>query len=321
MKHDNSSEASIVNRAILAALLPVIALILYIEGQSYDSALIQFKSSETSVQIGTSFFPDNIEMFSRAGRLRVYTKENLYEYINGHADFFITSGFVRLTVGEYAKTGSPQEQSDAVVDIYDMGKSIHAFGILSDEAGETPLNANLGSLGFKTSEGANFIKGKYYVKISVFTDSFPVDSLAGMINRNIGSDSDSFPVFSRLPDIGEVVSTRFIKEAYRGLEFINNVIEREYKINDSSVQVFVVTGKKDDISRLVTSFTDFFKESEINYSKIERDDKMFYLIKDPYEGDWYMFPASDALFGMFGAVDDSMLNALAEGSKGGRQSD
>ena len=129
MQHNDSSKTSTTSRVILAAFLPIIALILYLEGQNYDSALIQFKPAETSEHNDASFFPDNIEIFSRSGQLRVYTKENLYEYINGHADFFITSGFIRLTAGEYTKTGSPPEQSDAVVDIYDMGKNIHAFGI------------------------------------------------------------------------------------------------------------------------------------------------------------------------------------------------
>ena len=302
---------SILNRIILVSLLPVIAIITYFEGQSYDPALIQFKSGDTGQETEASFFPDEIEILIRAGQPRLYNRENLYEYINGHAEFFIKSGFLKLTVADYIKKGSPPEQPDAVVDIYDMGKAIHAFGILADEAGDNPLDLRIGSMGFKTSQGINFIKGKYYIKVTAYSDNLPMDSFARGIDDKIRPGPDTFPVFSRFPDIGEVLSTRYIKEAYRGLEFVTNVVEREYKINNNIIQIFVVMEEESVIDKLTVSFIDYFHQSEINYTKIDKNGKTLYKINDPYEGDWYMLPMGDFLLGIFGEADDSVVNAVA----------
>ena len=75
------------------------------EGQTYDPALIQFQSSLSQTDPALSFFPDKITEFSRIGQIRTFTKENLYEYVNGHAEYFISAGFSRLSVGEYSEAG------------------------------------------------------------------------------------------------------------------------------------------------------------------------------------------------------------------------
>ncbi len=302
---------STLSRIILISLLPVIAIIIYFEGQSYDPALIQFRPGETGQETEASFLPDKFEILNRAGQPRIYNRENLYEYINGHAEFFIKSGFLKLTVADYIKKGSTTDQPDAVVDIYDMGKAIHSFGILSDEAGDNPLDLAIGSMGFKTSQGINFIKGKYYIKITLYSDNLPQDSFARSIDDKIRPGPDTFPILSRLPDIGEVLSTRYIKETYRGLEFVNNVVEREYKINNNIIQIFVVMEEESVIDKLTISFIDYFHQSEINYTKIDNTGKMIYRVNDPYEGDWHMIPMGDSLLGIFGEADDSVVNAIA----------
>ena len=163
---DNASfTVSHMSRIILVALLPLIAIIIYLEGQKYDPALIQFRPDEITQETSVSLFPSDFEGLTRTGPPRLYDKENLYEYINGHAEFFIKSGFLKLHVADYIKGGSSPEQPDAVVDIYDMGKALHAFGILADEAGDAPLDLDVGSMGFQTTQGMNFIRDRYYIKI------------------------------------------------------------------------------------------------------------------------------------------------------------
>ncbi len=311
MKNNAPIEISNISRIILISLLPVIAIIIFIEGQSYDPALIQFKAGETGQEIEASFLPYEFKILSRAGQPRVYNRENLYEYINGHAEFFIKSGFLKLTVTDFIKKGSTPDQPDAVVDIYDMGKAIHAFGILSDEAGDNPLDLQIGSMGFKTSQGITFIKGKYYIKVTAYSDNLPLDSFARVIDDKIRPGQDTFQVFSRLPDIGKVLSTRYIKEAYRGLEFVNNVVEREYKINNNIIQIFVVMEEESVIDKLTVSFINYFHKSEINYTEINNAGKTLYRVNDPYEGDWYMLPMGDSLVGIFGEADNSVVNAVA----------
>jgi hypothetical protein len=302
--------SSQINRFMLLALLPVIGLIVYFEGQRYDPALIRFTSSEISSGTEAGLFPRQIGEFSRSGQVRVFLKENLYEYVNGHAEYFLSAGFERLAVGEYIQTGTEPGQPDMVVDIYDMGKGIQAFGVFTDEIGSEPSSLQIGMIGAKTPQGISFVNGRYYVKISSYRDTVPVDRVALRIDQEIGSSDKTLPAFSRLPDIGTVVSTRFIKEAYRGLDFANNVIERSYNIKDRTVAISLVASDTAEIRKLVTSYIGFFRTSEIEHIKFKRNGQELYKVIDPYEGDWYLIPFADALFGIYGAEDDETLDRL-----------
>jgi hypothetical protein len=295
---------------MLVGLLPVVALLIYLEGQHYDPALIRFQSSQPGKDSITAFFPRVIARYNRIGQIRSYTKENLYEYVNGHAEYFISAGFISLAVGEYGTEVSEGNEPDVVVDIYDMGKSIQAFGILSDESGGRFSDIQIGLTGFRTPQGVSFVRGRYYIKISAYNENVSMDIFIENIDSTIETESDPFPEFSRLPDIGDVVATRFIKEAYRGLDFINNVIEREYKIEGETVQVFIVTGEKRGIGKLAGSFIDYFRQSDIQYSVVEKKGKKVYSVKDPYEGDWVLISSPDTLFGIYGSFDDTTINAL-----------
>ncbi len=302
--------SSRLNRLVLLALLPLIALLVYIEGQTYDPALIRFTSSDISTGAETALFPRKINGFNRSGAVRTYSKENLYEYVNGHAEYFLSAGFIRLAVGEYIRTGTEPDQPDIIVDIYDMGKGIQAFGVLSDELGDTASAVKVGLMGAETAQGLSFASGKYYVKITSFQDTMPVDTFARIIDQMIGSSPTALTEFSRLPDIKGVVTTRFVKEAYRGLGFANNVIEREYSIQGKTVQLSLVTGSDTDINKLLSSYLTFFKESETPYVRIGKDGQVLYKVMDPYEGDWFLIPFPDSLFGIYGEVDAGVLDQL-----------
>lgn len=300
--------ASTFNRSILLALLPVIALVLYFEGQRYDPALIRFASSDIGSGDEAALFPREIGEFSRSGQVRIYNKDNLYEYVDGHAEYFLSAGFVRLAVGEYIRTGTEPAQPDVIVDIYDMGKPIQAYGVLSGEIGDQGTAIKIGNKGAKTDQGISFISGKYYVKVTSFEEAISLEPIAREIDKTMGASSEDITTFSRFPDMKEVVATRYIKEAYRGLDFANNVMEREYRIQGNTVQVSLFTGTDAEIKRLVVSYLAFFRESETPFEKVRRQGQELYKVMDPYEGDWYLVPFTDALFGIYGTTDEKILD-------------
>ena len=295
-------------RMILLALLPLVALLIYFNGQHYDPALINFSSSESSIDSLSGLFPPEINNLSLTGQIRTYTKNNLYEYVNGHAEYFISSGFVKLAVGEYSINS--KDDPDVVIDIYDMGKSIHAFGILSDESGGKITDIHSGLTGFKTPQGLSFIKGQYYIKISSFSSTASPESFIESLDRRISAGSDPFPEFTDLPDIGQVITTRFIKEAYRGLDFINNVIEREYNVNGKTVHIFVLTDKSEIVQDKVHLLIQYLNDSDINFTESHEQEKTVYKVNDPYEGDWVLISSSDSIMGIFGSYNETTINSL-----------
>ncbi|MDX1764911.1 MAG: DUF6599 family protein [bacterium] len=302
-----------VNRLLLLALLPAIAVALYYEGQRYDAALLQFNPSEYGTANETAFFPPQVEGYRRSGQLRRFTKETLYEYVNGHAEYFISAGFEGLTVGEYVREDGNPDAPDVAVDIYNMGNGIQAFGLFTDEAGDNQEEMSAGTMGFKTDQGLGFIKGPYYVKISRSDDRVPMERFAEAIDGNINATFDPFALFAQLPDLGEVAGTRYIKEAYRGLDFANHVIEREYQIRGNRVQIALFTQDRDEISPLVTAFRAFFDGSGTPYDAVQKGGVTLYRIQDPYEGDWILLPLATQLLGIFGTVDEALVEKLLPG--------
>lgn len=298
------------SRFILLALLPVIAFIIYLEGQSYDPSLIRFTPSDISTGKEAAFFPREVRGFNRSGQVRLYSRENLHEYINGHAEYFLSAGFAGLAVGEYIRTGTEPSQPDIVVDIYDMGKGIHAFGVFSDEIGDNAANLNIGMVGAKTAQGISFISGKYYVRIASFGDTLQIDDFAERINEMIGSSNESFTVLSQLPKLGEVIATRFVKESYRGLSFANNVVEREYLLDGETVHVSHVSGSEAETMKLISSYLEFFKDSEIPYKQKSKNGHEMYRVMDPYEGVWHLLLFSNSVFGIYGEINDVLLDRI-----------
>ncbi len=328
-------------RVILLGLLPCIAAVLYLRGQSYDPALIDFKTTEGTLPQASSSpsqpvdktipptvvkeitAPESLRLsggpriagFQLSGEEHRYTKDNLYEHVDGHAEYFIGAGFMGLTVTEYVSAGSKTSQPDIQVETYDMGKGIQAFGVLADESGENPQAVSVGTMGFKTSGGVNFIKGRYYVKINAFNSKAPALKFAKAFSNTLSPGQDSFnKVFSRFPDLGKVGKTRFVKEGYRGLDFLHNVIERGYSIGGKKIAVALMTGSQEEMKSLLASFMDYFKKSGIKYEKTKSDGSEAYKVIDKYEGNWFLIPGNSAIFGLFGTDDEGILKYFVKGT-------
>ncbi|MBF0345570.1 MAG: hypothetical protein HQL06_15250 [Nitrospirae bacterium] len=301
---------SVISRLVLVALLPVIGLTLYATGQRYDPGLMNFKAAGTSEGAADINFPREIGDFLMKGQSRTFTKDNLFEYVDGHAEYLINNGFVKLYVAEYVKKTSSDQTPEVVVDVYVMGEPEHAFGVLMDSATSGNDEVKVGLMGYKTDSGVSFFAGSYYVHITAFKAQLQVESLAQAINSALDVKSEAFSLFDRLPDIGKVVSTRYFKENYRGLDFIHNAIERQYDIDGKEIQVALVTGGKDTINRLFSAFMAYFEKSGVRYVKSEIAGMSCYKAADKYEGDWFLIPAGDAIFSVYGAVSDDLATKV-----------
>jgi len=296
-------------RVLLIGFLPLTAALLYYEGQRYDPALLRFDRMPSDNTAVNRMLPEKLNGFNLLGAVRNFTRDTLYEYVDGHAEYFISAGFAGLTVGEYGSAaGARSSGPDVIVDIYNMGNSLQAFGVLSDESRGGLTDIGAGLRGFRSPSGLSFTSGRYYIKISSYNERAPLEEIASRIAGSTGEASEQMPAMPSFADLGAPVSTRYIKEAYRGLDFLNNVTEREYVVNGTTVQVFTVTREAGDIDALTESFIRYFKQSGIEYSRRDRKGSTIYKIRDRYEGDWTMVVSRDVLEGMFGTSDKEIIN-------------
>ncbi|MBF0158136.1 MAG: hypothetical protein HQL58_01300, partial [Magnetococcales bacterium] len=159
MKGDGIESAA---RLLLLALLPLLAYGIYWQGQQYDPALLDFKSGGNSM---AALLPRQADQWQRQAEVRLFSRDNLYEYINGHAEYFLGAGFRSLAVAEYRlPTDGPQPS--VVVDLYDMAEPIHAFGVLMDEMGDRGEAVMIGEGGLQSQRSLGFMTGRYYVKLA-----------------------------------------------------------------------------------------------------------------------------------------------------------
>jgi len=126
-----------------------------------------------------------------------YTPENLFEYINGGAELYLSYGFRVVMNRIYYK----KDQPDIIVDIFDMGNSKNAFGLFMHS------RENIDTLFGQGSEYASgmliFWKDHYFISILAFPENEELKNavfkLAGIIENKIKKDGPLPVLINYLP--------------------------------------------------------------------------------------------------------------------------
>lgn len=103
-----------------------------------------------------------IEPVTAENEPKVFIGEDLWDYINGGAEPYHDYGFVKVIAQKYTWAGIKGTFS---VDIYDMGKLAHAFGIFSSFRLAGSENPVVGTEYQYNGAALDFYHGQYYVQI------------------------------------------------------------------------------------------------------------------------------------------------------------
>lgn len=300
-------------RYLLLFILPVIGIIIYLDGQNYNPVLLDFQPAKNASPLIISYLPKKNGIYQRVGQIRQYSKDNLYEYINGHAEFFLSFGFEKLAVADYSSEDPEKNSPEFVVDIYDMRGIENAFGVLMAESGKNSNPVEIGFRGFLTQRTLNFVKGAYYIKINAYIENAPLAKFARELENLLGIQENSIPQFEKFPEYGIIKnSVKFFKENYHGLGFANKVFEQGYEINGERFKAFLIEGSNDEITKLLNQYFEFFKEDNIKYKTVQYNNRRYYKILDPFEGNWFLIPLEKDLFGVYGSQSDEVLKKFVE---------
>jgi hypothetical protein len=99
---------------------------------------------------------------------RVFDAKNLYQYIDGDAEQYISAGVVTTSTADYKYKG----QLEATADVYTMGDAAGARKILETGQTKDAKAVQLGDAGVAYAQSVIFRKGPYLVRIVAF-DSTP----------------------------------------------------------------------------------------------------------------------------------------------------
>lgn len=146
----------------------------------------------------TGFLPDKIDGYEASGQDKYYTPEDLFSYINGGAELFISYNFEKVISRTYSMEGQP----DIVAEIFDMRKPKNAFGVFSH--GREVLDDTYGQ-GSETYQGAIlFWKDRYYISVVTARETDiskkAIEELAARTGENINAEGELPAIIGRVPE-------------------------------------------------------------------------------------------------------------------------
>jgi hypothetical protein len=244
----------------------------------------------------------------RVGAPRPFSRDTLYEYVNGHAEYYLSAGFEGLAVGEYG--ADAQGQPSLVVNLWDMGRPLHAFGVLMDEAGAdaAPLEGEV--LGFRTANGLSLVHGRHYVQVSSYVPGVDPAADVAELLRALGPADQGGAAALRFPALGRVVATRFVKENYRGLDMLANALVRRFERDGVEIEAFVIQGSAEQIAGIDRRLQDFLAAEGIPREEVDLGRRKVHHVSDRYEGDWFYFVAGDRLVGVYARLDPALMEIV-----------
>jgi hypothetical protein len=159
------------------------------------------------------------------GALRHFTADNLFEYMDGNAESYLTYGFTQMQ-GVTCKSG----ENTLVIDISEMLDADAAYGIFSANRDPGHPIAKIGMGGQVMPRRGTFAKGNHYVEISATpdVDHTPVLTafIAAMEKRVEGSSTPPDALVWFPPE--KLVSARLIPESVLGVRLLKRGYVAQY---------------------------------------------------------------------------------------------
>ncbi|MBW2710572.1 MAG: hypothetical protein JRC58_01600 [Deltaproteobacteria bacterium] len=215
-----------------------------------------------------------------------YVPENLYEYINGGADYFIAYGFVALTGANYAPVSGGMDS--VTVDIYDMGDKLNAFGVFQPRRDSRAPSLNIGTGSFGYGDYVAFHKDRYYVEIQAYItgkkEKRVVKDMASMVAAHLPGD-DSLPhELSYFPEKSRIAgSERYIRGGILGHAFLDRGMVCDYRMEGKKVTAFVAFLSSDREAVMAVDHHRFFLEkSEKKCLPLEGFGMHSFVSEEPY---------------------------------------
>ncbi|MFH1942142.1 MAG: DUF6599 family protein [bacterium] len=196
------------------------------------------------------YLPSAPEGWTVSEKDKEYGRKNLYEYIDGGAELYLSYDFQKVVNRIYTAQGQP----DILLDLFDMGSSQNAFGVFS-HAREV-VDTTFGQGSQYTAGLLMFWKNRFFVSIlaSPETDGSKeaVFKLAGLIDDAIREEGSLPEILTLLPKEGLAEeSIRYFRH-YIWVNFYYYIADENIlHINDKTDAVLAKYGEGHDRALLL----------------------------------------------------------------------
>lgn len=225
------------------------------------------------------YFPE-VDGWSKNGTPDFYNPDNLYEYIDGAAEVFLSYDFRNLASITYKN----KAKNSLTVDIYQHGNANNGYGIYSQEMPREGEFLSIGAQGYYEQGILNFFKGKYYVKISSFDlgdeDEAVLKKFAKAIEEKIKGTTE-FPNSLRcFPEKNAINGSRkYISSNFLGHSFLHSAFVGDYQVGDKKLQLFVIeTETPEAAQKIVADYREFAQKKGMEI----KENNGIVTFTDPY---------------------------------------
>ena len=179
--------------------------------------------------------------FERKGNIKIYNRDNLWNFIDGAAESYISYGFLKAAAANY-KNGLDEID----VQIYSFEKPIGAFGIYGENRTPQQNFIAIGAEAFTSPGYLLFYKGEFFVRIGSFNQNIDI----GALKRVAQKIDNELNVTAKLPKEYD----RFPRESY--VNHTERYIPSGFLFSEDLLGVFTVEAALDGGSATMFYFQD-----------------------------------------------------------------
>ena len=248
-------------------------------------------------------FPE-LTGWKQSGEIQTFQPENLFDYIDGAADLYLSYDFQELKVAEYQN----RKKASVIVEVYRHKTPTLAFGIYSQERLGDENFLDIGAQGYSEKDILNFVAGNHYVKMNSFKtgpgDQEILLTFAKKVVENLEEKGTLPSILSSFPGEGEKKnSEQFIAKKFLGYAFLHSAFTADYELPGRKFKLFVIEGADQEECRgMIEKYLQQTGRPE--KSMIEGR----YTIADPYHGEIDLQWKGKYIWGILN-VNDSILRS------------
>lgn len=260
MPRQSKSRVALWARILLLVPLPIIAVIVYLAGQTPRTGLFESASLAAGTLTTEIRAPLPASLpgsgFNLADTIQLYDASNLYEKIDGHDAAFFRFGFVSLTFASYSGDGT------TFVDVYAyrMNRRENALGIFAAERSDPDENLPIPDAAYRSGGALFFYRGPWYVQItpSVVGPAIEaaINELADSLTMIFPAPAQPLPQLSWFPAADRVANSEgFFPDNAFGTDVIAEVFTAQYQ--DNRAQVLAFRHQSDSADQMFSRYAAF----------------------------------------------------------------
>jgi len=240
------------------------------------------KSEPTSILFPDSFYEINMK---RSSEIRTFENKSLWEYINGGAEIYLAYNFVKVVTADYKKG-----ELEIVADIYQFKSRADAFGLYSVFRQPDAMIVKLGVEGFSASPTINFVKDKYFVKLTGYDNteegSLALINLAEQLSKRIPGSSEMPEGFGLFPSENQLTNTtKYFAESFSGQKFLTEIYSIDYSIGKDTVTLFITDDTSGNKYMQWLKFTEELNKRKDSPKSVIFDENLSFIYNDSYYGE------------------------------------